>query len=198
MIPAPFSFLRIIKDFVADRLPSMLPISLPDFLLDGLAQAPEVPVVIAKDVVRQLVAKRVPDDLVVPIPIIRIRPQSQLDDLASVPVQAQGARFVRRVLGGIHLGQDADTELVLAHACLDAGIIAQTLEEPLRTRQAGEVVEWEDGLEGVGRLVLGFLPVAMAIRGHGFAGSTGGLRAGARRCEGGELGGRGRKKDYLL
>ncbi len=102
------------------------------------------------------------------------------------------------MFGRVHLGQDPDTKFVFAHARLDAGIVAQTLKEFLRTRRAGEIVEWEDGLEGVGCLVLSFLPIVMAPRGHGFVGRIRGPRARARRREGGELGGRRCKKDYLL
>ena len=98
------------------------------------------------------------------------------------------------MFGGIHLRQDADAELVLAHAGFDAGIVAQTLEEFLRPRRAGKVVEGEDGVEGVGCLILGFLPITMAVRGYRFGGGgVGRPRAGARRREGGELRGRGRK-----
>ena len=100
---------------------------------------------------------------------------------------------MRRMFGRIHLRQHADAELVFAHAGFDAGIIAQTLEEFLRPRRAGEVVEWEDGVEGVGCLILGFLPIAMPVRGYRFGGGARGPGAGARRCEGGELRGRGRK-----
>ena len=87
---------------------------------------------------------------------------------------------------------------MLAHARFDAGVVAQTLEELLRTRRAGEVTEWEDGLEGVGCFFLGFLPIAMAVRSHRFDGRVGGSGGRARRRKGGELGGRRRKKDYLL
>lgn len=98
----------------------------------------------------------------------------------------------------IHLCQDTNAELVSAHAGFDPGVVAQTLEEFLRTRRAWKVVEREDGLESVGCLILGFLPITMSIRGHRFDGRVGGPRAGVRRREGGELGGRWRKKDYLL
>ena len=102
------------------------------------------------------------------------------------------------MFGRVHLRQHADAEFVLAHAGLDAGIVAQTLEESLRTRRAREVAEWEDGLKSVGCLLLGFLPIAVAIRGHRFDGRASRPRSGAGRREGGELGGRWRKEDYLL
>ena len=184
MAPTALSVLGIVEDFVADRPPPVLPVRLPHLPLDGLAQVPETPIVVAKDVVRQLVAERVPDDPVVAVPVVRVRPQPQLDDLAPVAVQAQGARFVRRVRGRVHLGQHADAELVFAHAGFDAGVVAQALEESLRAGRVGEVAEGEDGVEGVGCLVLGFLPVAVAVGGDRFGGGVG----GARRREGGELG----------
>ena len=106
---------------------------------------------------------------------------------------------MRGVLGGVHLRQDADAELVSAHAGLDARIVAQALEELLRSRWARQVVERQDGLERVGRLVLQFLPVAVAVRSHRFEGSIRRPRSRARRRgEGGELGRRWRKEDYLL
>ena len=87
---------------------------------------------------------------------------------------------------------------MFAHAGFDAGIVAQALKELLRTRGAGKVVEREDGLESVGCLILSFLPIAMAIRGHRLDGGIRGPGAGARGREGGELGRRWPKKDDLL
>ena len=198
MSTAPLSLLRIIEHFITERLPSALPISLPHLLLNRLAQIPEIPIMIAKDVVRQFMTERIPNDLVIPISIVRVRPQPQLYDLASIPVQAQRARFVRRVIGRVHFRQHADAEFVFAHAGFDAGVVAQTLEELLRARGAGEVPEWEDGLEGVGCLILGLLPIAVAVRGHCFGGGVGRAGSVAGRREGGELGGRRREKDYSL
>ena len=57
---------------------------------------------------------------------------------------------------------------MFAHAGFNAGVVAQALEELLRARGAGEVAKWEDGLEGVGCLVLGLLPIAVAVWGHRF------------------------------
>ena len=198
MSPAPLSLLRIIEHFVTERLPSVLPISLPHLLLNGLAQIPKIPIMIAKDVVRQFMTECIPNDLVIPISIVRVRPQPQFYDLASVPVQAQRARFVRRVVGRVHLRQHADAEFVFAHAGFDAGVVAQALEELLRARGAGKVAEGEDGLEGVGCLVLDLLPIAVAVRGHCFGGGVGRTGSGAGRREGSELGWRWREKDYFL
>ena len=102
------------------------------------------------------------------------------------------------MIGRIHLRQNADAEFVFAHARLDAGIVAQALEEDPGTRGAGEVAEGKDGVESVGCFLLGSLPIAVARRGHGLESRVGGSRVRARACEGGEFGGRGRKEDYLL
>ena len=153
---------------------------------------------IAKDVVRQFMTERVSNDFVIAVPVVCVGPQSQLYDLASIPVETQGARLVGRMVGRIHLRQKADAEFVFAHARLDAGIVAQPLEKFPGTRGAREVAEGKDGLECVGCFLLGFLPIAVARRGHGLDGRVGGSRTRARACEGGEFGGRGRKEDYLL
>ena len=87
---------------------------------------------------------------------------------------------------------------MFAHARLDAGIVAQALEECPGTRGAGEVAEGKDGVESVGCFLLGSLPIAVARRGHGLDGRVGGSRIRAEACEGGEFGGCGRKEDYLL
>ena len=103
-----------------------------------------------------------------------------------------------RVFGRVHLRQHADAEFVFAHAGLDAGVVAQTLEEFLRPRGAGEVAERDDGMEGVGGLLLSSLPVAVAKRRRGLVGCICGLTTGPRGREGGELGGRWGKKDDFL
>ena len=198
MAPTPLSLLRIIKDFTADCLPSVLPVSLADFFLDRLAQIPEIPVMVAKNIMRQFVAERISNDFVISISIIRICPEPQLYDLASISVQPQGARLVGRVLGWVHLRQHADAEFVFAHGGLDAGVVAQALEKLLRARRAGEVAEREDGLEGVGGLLLGFLPVAVAIGGCGFESRGGRPRGRAWGREGGEFGGGRSEKEYFL
>ena len=102
------------------------------------------------------------------------------------------------VFGGIHLRQHADTELVFAHAGLDTGVIAQPFKKALRARRSREVAEWEDGLESVRSLFLGFLPIVVAVWGHRFRGSTRRTKIGTGRRKGGELSGRWRKKNYLL
>ena len=102
------------------------------------------------------------------------------------------------MVGRIHLRQNADAEFVFAHARLDAGIVAQPLEECPGTRGVGEVAEGKDGVESVGCFLLGSLPVTVARRGDGLDGRVGWSRIWARTCEGGELGGRGRKEYYLL
>ena len=102
------------------------------------------------------------------------------------------------MVGRIHLRQDADAEFVFAHARLDAGIVAQALEEGPGTRGAGEVAERKDGVESVGCFLLVSLPITVARRGHGLDDRVGGSRIRARAGGGGKFGGRGRKEDYLL
>ena len=68
----------------------------------------------------------------------------------------------------------------------------------MRTRRARQVAERKDGLESVGCLLLIFLPIAVAIRSYRFDGRICRPRCRARRREGGKLGGRWRKEDYLL
>ena len=117
---------------------------------------------------RQFMTQRLADDLVIPIPIIRIRAQAQLDHLASVAIEAERAAFVRGVLGGVHLREDADGELVGAHAGFDAGVGGEAGEEAVGAGGVGEVGEGEDGVEGVGCFVGGFPPVVVAGGGCGF------------------------------
>lgn len=99
---------------------------------------------------RQLVTQRLPDDLVIPIPVEGIRAQAQLDDLAAVAVEAERAAVVRGVLGGVHFREDADGEAVRAHGGLDAGVGGEAGEEAVGAAGVGEVGEGEEGVEGVG------------------------------------------------
>lgn len=114
---------------------------------------------------RQLMHERLAYCLVVPPPIIPVRTQADLNNLALIPIQPQRLALVRGVPRGLHLEQQADRVLVLAHDVLDARVVAQPLEElerrlvvrqVLQRAQVGEAVECGFG---------GFLPVA---EGHGF------------------------------
>jgi len=138
---------------------------------------------------RQLVTQCLPDSFVIPIPIVRIRSQAQLDDFAAVAVQPEGARLVRGVLGGIHLREEGDGEAVGGHGGADAGVVAEAGEEAEGFLRVGEVVEWEESVEGVLGGVLGFAPVAGFGRCGGF---YGGWRArGGEGGDGGDFGGGG-------
>lgn len=110
---------------------------------------------------RQLMTQRLPDNFIVPIPIIRIRAQAQLDDFPAVAVEAQRARFVGGVLGGVHFGEEADAEVVGVHGGKDAGVGGEAGEEAVGAGGGGEVGEGLDGVEGVGRGGGGFAPVVL-------------------------------------
>ena len=82
---------------------------------------------------------------------------------------------------------------MFAHAGFDAGVVAQALEEAEGFLWVGEVGQGAEGAEGVGCVILGFLPVAVWrwFDGGGFwgfagLGSGGGGGGGG---EGGEFGG---------
>lgn len=119
---------------------------------------------------RQLMTQRFANNFIIPIPIIRIRTQPQLNHLAAVAVEAERAAFVRGVLGGVHLREDADGEAVGAHAGFDAGVGGEAGEEAVGAGGVGEVGEGEDGVEGVGCFVGGFAPIVVAGGGGGFEG----------------------------
>lgn len=72
-------------------------------LLDIIGEIPEISIMLAPDVVRELVAERFADDLVVPIPIVAICSQAQFDHLSSVSIEPERLGLVRGMLGGIHL-----------------------------------------------------------------------------------------------
>ena len=82
---------------------------------------------------------------------------------------------------------------MFAHAGFDAGVVAQALEEAEGFLWAREVGQGAEGAEGVGCVVLGFLPVAVGCRfdGGGFSlgGALGSGGGGGGGGEGGEFGG---------
>lgn len=88
---------------------------------------------------RQLVTQRLANGLVVPVPVVRIRAQPELDHLAPVTVEAQRARLVRRVHGRVHLREQRDREAVRAHRSADPRVVAQALEEGEGAFRSGEV-----------------------------------------------------------
>lgn len=119
------------------------------------------------DIMRQLMTQRLANNFIIPIPIIRIRAQPQLDHLAAVAVEAERAASVRGVLGGVHFCEDADGEAVRAHADFYTGVGGEAGEEAVGAGGVGEVGEGEDGVEGVGCFVGGFAPVMVAGGGGG-------------------------------
>ncbi len=90
---------------------------------------------------RQLMTQGAPDSLVIPIPVIGVSAQAQLDDLASVAVKAQRPPVVRRVRGRVHLGEEADGEAVGGHGGADAGVGGEAGEEGGGARGVREVGE---------------------------------------------------------
>ena len=145
-------------------MPSPPPVSNPDLLLDDVAQIPEVPIVIAPHVVRQLVAQRPPDRRIVAVAVVGIGAQPQLNHLPAVAIQAQRARLVRRMHGRVHLGEQAHAELVLAHRRLDARVIAEALEEAEAALGLGEIGQRSEGVEGVRGFFLDLAAVHAAAR----------------------------------
>lgn len=192
---------------VANAVPAALPVGPRDLALDLVAQVPEVPIVRAVDVVRELVAEGVADGLVVAVAVVGVGAQAQLDDLAAVAVQAQDARrpFVAGLGVGerVHLRQQADGEPVRAHRGADARVRPQPLEEGERALRARQVRQRPQRHEGVLALLLRAQRVApgeglrgvparrgeVGLPGCGFLG---------RGVEGGDLGARGAEEGDLL
>ena len=188
------SVLGIIEFLIRQRVATRPPIILCDLLLNGIGQIPEIAIVFPVDVMRQLMAQRLANRPVIPVPIVRIRAQAQLDDLASVAVETQRPALVRGMLGRVHLRQDADGEFVFAHAGFDARVVAQALEEAEGFLWVREVGQGAEGAEGVGCVILGFLPVAVRRRFDGGGSSLGsrgggGDGGGGGGGKGGEFGG---------
>ena len=82
--------------------------------------------------------QRAPDGLVVPVAVVRVGAQPQLNHLSSVPVQAERAGLVACVLDGIHLGEQADGEAVAEHCGADARVGSEPLEVGGRAGGVGE------------------------------------------------------------
>lgn len=79
--------LRVVEFLVRERMTAAAPVVGGDFFFDIFSQFPEVPVVLAEDVVCEFVAQGVADDFVISIAVVRVRAQAQLNNFASVPIQ---------------------------------------------------------------------------------------------------------------
>lgn len=199
MPPTPLPILRIIKNLARNCLPPTLPIPLPYLPLNLPRQIPEIPIMFAPHIMRQLMTQRIPNDFIIAIPIVRIGPEPQLNDFAPVAVQTEGFAVVGGVLGRVHFCENADAEFVFAHGGLDAGVGAEAGEVGEGAGGVGEVGEGEEGVEGVGCFFLRFAPVAVGGGGCGFEGGVWGARGGVGGGgEGGELGGGWGEEDDLF
>ena len=172
MPSTPLPILRIIKDLTGNSLPPTLPIPLPNLPLNLPRQIPEILIMIPPHIMRQLMTQRVPNDFIIAIPIVRIRPEPQLDDFAPVAVQTEGFAVMSGVVCRVHFCEDADAEFVFAHAGFYAGVGAEAGEVGEGAGGVGEVGEGEEGVEGVGCFFLGFAPVAVGGGGCGFEGGV--------------------------
>lgn len=92
---------------------------------------------------RQLMTQRIANNSIRSVSIARIRAEAQLDDLAFVSVEAQGAGVVGGVLGRVHFREDADGEAVGAHGGFDAGVCAEAFEVVEGAGGVGEMGEGE-------------------------------------------------------
>ena len=77
---------RVVEFLIRERMATTAPIVRRDFFLDVPRQGPEMLVVFAENVVRELVAEGVAYDFVIAVAVVRVRAQTQLDDFASVAV----------------------------------------------------------------------------------------------------------------
>ena len=104
-----------------------------------------VVVVVAPDVVCELVAEHTAHVGVQPEAVVAVRAEAELDRLACVHVQAEEVRLlVRR-----ELGEEAVGESVLSHDVPDGGVGREPREEGTRGFGAGEVRERLDAVEDV-------------------------------------------------
>lgn len=160
--------LRIIKNLPRNSPPPTLPIPLPNLPLNLPHQPPKIPIMLTPHIMRQLMTKRIPHAPIIPIPIIRIGAQTQLDNFPPVAIQTERLAVVRGVDCRIHLREHADAEFALAHAGFYAGVGAQAFEVGEGAGGVGEVGEGEEGVEGVGCFFAGFAPVAVGGGRGGF------------------------------
>ena len=77
-----------IKLLLAKHMAAALPVGTLDLALNLMAQVPELAIVQPMHVVRQLVAQRLADGLVVAVAVVGVGAQAELDDFAAVAVQA--------------------------------------------------------------------------------------------------------------
>lgn len=148
---------------------------------------------------RQLMAQGIANCFVVPVSIVCVRAEPQLDDFALIAVQSECAGLLRGVHGRVHFGEERDAEFVGAHGGFDAGVVAEALEEAEGAVGIREVGEWAEGLECVLRFFLDLLVVAVSRWGGGFDGSRAPWRRGGGYAgiEGGYCGGRAAHESYL-
>lgn len=113
---------RVVKHLFGQSPSAALPIAALHLPFDLTGQVPKVAIMVPENDVRELMAERLPDDFVVAIAIVGVGAQPEFDDFAPVAVEAEGAAFVRRVLGRIHFGEHADAKFVRRHGRLNPRI----------------------------------------------------------------------------
>jgi len=102
-------------------------------------------------IMRQLMTQHPPHFLVRSEPIIRVRPQPQLDRLSRVHVQSEQLGVLVRC----ELSQETDGETVLVHDVCDGWVVGEFLKKSVGRGWVWEVLEglevMEAVLEGGGR-----------------------------------------------
>ena len=96
---------------------------------------------------RELMTKNSPDLLIRPEPIVPICPDSQLDRLACIDIQAEELwMLVRR-----ELSEDTNRKPMLLHDVPNRRIVREFGEETARRGRIGKVCEGLDPVEGIRR-----------------------------------------------
>ncbi|KAI6764580.1 hypothetical protein HG531_012467 [Fusarium graminearum] len=153
-----FLIILVISGYVVPRrLPNgvsaRLPIRSIDLTLDLVTQVPEIPIMRAVDIMRQLVAQCFANGFVIAISIVRISSQAQLNRLALISVQTEYSTcsFVRRlrVRKRFHLCEDTNGEFVFCHGGANAGVFLEAHEELLAALWVRKTLEWSNLKEGV-------------------------------------------------
>jgi len=100
---------------------------------------------ITPHIMRQLMTQHLPHLLVRSKPIIRVRPQPQLDRLSRVHVQSEQLGVLVRC----ELGQETDGEMVLVHDVCDGWVVGEFLKKRVGRGWVWEVLKGLEVMETV-------------------------------------------------
>lgn len=88
----------------------------------------------------EFMTKRLPNGFEIPIAVVGIGSKAELYHFALIAVEAEGARLVGGMLGGVHLRENGDGEFMCGHGGANAGVVAEAGEETEGFFGVGEIV----------------------------------------------------------